>query len=97
MVTFLLVMIGGLNLLVLGISGFDLGAIFGGQTAVVSKIIYILIGLSAVVEFFGHCKCCSMCGKGGKGGKCGMCGKMPCSCGPGRMDKPTPPGPPHQG
>jgi len=49
-VTFTLLAIGGLNWLVLAIFNWDIGDLFGGQTATVSKIIYILVGLSAVYE-----------------------------------------------
>jgi len=41
--------IGGLDLLLLGISGWDIGQLFGGQGAIISRIIYILIGLAALV------------------------------------------------
>ena len=44
-----LLVIGGLNWGSVGIFQFDLvGFISGGQTGVVSRIIYILVGLSAV-------------------------------------------------
>lgn len=48
----LLVIVGGLNWLLVGVAGFDLvAAISGssfGQTNVVSSVIYILVGISAV-------------------------------------------------
>ncbi|WP_347439589.1 DUF378 domain-containing protein [Fodinisporobacter ferrooxydans] len=44
-----LVVIGALNWLLVGLFQFDLvAAIFGGQTAVLSRIIYTLIGLSGI-------------------------------------------------
>ena len=61
MVTFTLLIIGGLNWLVLGLSGWDIGVLFGGQMAVVSRVIYILVGLSALYEISIHKKCCKMC------------------------------------
>lgn len=44
-----LLVIGGLNWLLVGLSGWDIGDLFGGQEAVVSRIIYVLVGLSALM------------------------------------------------
>lgn len=44
-----LLVIGGLNWLLVGLLSWDVGELFGGQTAWVSRIIYILVGLSAIV------------------------------------------------
>ena len=44
-----LLIIGGLNWLLVGLLGWDIGNLFGGQEAVVSRIIYILVGLSALL------------------------------------------------
>lgn len=60
-VSFVLLVIGGLNWLVLGLSGWDIGMIFGGQAAIVSRIIYILVGIAALVEMFGHKGNCKQC------------------------------------
>ena len=44
-----LLIIGGLNWGSIGLFQFDLVAwIFGGQTGIVSRIVYVLVGLSAV-------------------------------------------------
>lgn len=44
-----LLVIGGLNWGCVGIFQFDIVAwLFGGQTAIVSRIIYIIVGLAAV-------------------------------------------------
>ncbi len=44
-----LLVIGGLNWGSIGLFQFDLVAwIFGGQTGIVSRIVYVLVGLSAV-------------------------------------------------
>lgn len=61
MVAFLLVVIGGLNWLLVGLTGWDVGMIFGGQGAWISRIIYILVGLSAIVLLACHKKDCKMC------------------------------------
>jgi hypothetical protein len=51
-VAFWLVVIGGLNWLLVGLLSWDIGELFGGQGAVISRIIYILVGLSALVMIF---------------------------------------------
>ncbi|ATO43515.1 MAG: DUF378 domain-containing protein [Loigolactobacillus coryniformis] len=50
-----LLIIGGLNWLLVGLFNFDLVAtIFGGQTALLSKIVYIVVGICALysLKFF---------------------------------------------
>jgi len=59
MVAFILLVIGGLNWLLVGlIPGWDLAAYLGGPIA---KIVYILIGLSAIWEVATHKKTCRPC------------------------------------
>ncbi len=60
-VTFILLVIGGLNWLLVGAFGWDVGQLFGGQGQVVSRIIYILVGLSAIYEVLGHKSSCKQC------------------------------------
>ena len=60
-VTFTLLLIGGLNWLLLGLFNWEIGAIFGGMEAAVSKIIYVLIGLSAIYEIVVHKRNCKHC------------------------------------
>ncbi len=62
MVTFTLLLIGGLNWLLVGLLKWDVGMLFGGQMATVSRVIYVLVGLSALYELFSHKGCCKMCG-----------------------------------
>lgn len=64
-VTFGLLVVGGLNWLLQGLFGWDVGQLFGGMDAVVSRVIYVLVGLAAVWEVVSHKKCCKMCGLGG--------------------------------
>jgi uncharacterized protein len=48
-ITLLLVIVGGLNWGLVGLFQFDLvAAIFGGQQSTLARIVYILVGLSAV-------------------------------------------------
>ncbi|RJQ13479.1 DUF378 domain-containing protein [Candidatus Parcubacteria bacterium] len=63
-VTFLLLVIGGLNWLLVGLFGWDISAWFGGMGSMVSRVIYVLVGLSAVYELAMHKKLCKECNKG---------------------------------
>jgi len=60
-ITFALLVIGGLNWLLVGLIGWDVGMIFGGQGAMISRIVYILVGLSAIVQIFSHKRSCKEC------------------------------------
>ena len=89
MVTFLLLVIGGLNWLVFALFKWEIGSLFGGMDAMASKVIYVLIGLSAIYELFTHKNCCSKCASGG--GKCSNCdsetGKCNCNSKPQSADE----------
>lgn len=51
LITLLLIIVGGINWLLVGIADFDLvAALFGGQQATLAKIVYILVGLSALYQ-----------------------------------------------
>lgn len=66
--TFILLVVGGLNWLAFGLFGWDVGMLFGGMDMMISKIIYILVGLSAIYQIFDHMKTCKACGtKSGAG------------------------------
>ena len=62
MIAFILLVVGGLNWLLVGLFGWDVGMIFGGQAAAVSRIIYVLVGLSAIWEAATHGRNCRQCG-----------------------------------
>lgn len=51
-VAVILVLVGGLNWLLVGAFNFDLVAAIFGQMSVLARIIYILVGLSAVFLIF---------------------------------------------
>ena len=57
-IAFILLVIGGLNWLLVGLFNWDVGVLFGGQAAVVSRIIYVLVGLSAIWLALSHNKDC---------------------------------------
>ncbi len=66
MVTFILLVIGGLNWLLQGVFGWDIGAQFlGGMDTAVARTIYVLVGLSAVYELATHKQNCRNCNPGG--------------------------------
>ena len=65
MVAFLLLIIGGLNWLLVGLFSWDVGVLFGGMSAMVSRVIYVLVGLSALYILATHKSCCKMCGTSG--------------------------------
>lgn len=61
MVSFFLLVIGGLNWLLVSLFQWDVGMLFGGQMALISRIIYFLVGLSAIYELSIHKKICKYC------------------------------------
>ena len=64
-IAFILLVIGGLNWLLVGLFGWDVGMLFGGQAAWISRIVYILVGVSAIAEVATHKKNCKQCMAGG--------------------------------
>lgn len=52
MVAFILLVVGGLNWLLVGLFSWDVGVLFGGMDALVSRAIYVLVGLSAIYQLF---------------------------------------------
>ena len=61
MIALILLVIGGLNWLLVGLFMWDIGAIFGGQDAFLSRLAYILVGLSAILFMVTHKKDCRGC------------------------------------
>ena len=60
--TFVLLVVGGLNWLLVGVLGWDISRFLGGMDSMVSRAVYILVGLSAVYEIVthkGNCKACT--------------------------------------
>ncbi len=48
-VSLILVIVGALNWLLIGLFGYDLvGAMFGGQMAILSRIIFVIVGLAGL-------------------------------------------------
>lgn len=61
MITFLLLVVGGLNWLLVGAFDYDLVAALLGAGSTLAKAVYILVGLSAIYELLTHKKSCAMC------------------------------------
>jgi uncharacterized protein len=60
MVAFILLIIGGLNWLLVAFDFNVVDKIFGAGSPV-SMVIYILVGLSAILEVFSHKSACKTC------------------------------------
>ncbi|MFA6601933.1 MAG: DUF378 domain-containing protein [Candidatus Paceibacterota bacterium] len=60
--SFILLVIGGLNWLLVGFGWNLVDAIFGVES-MGSKIVYIIVGLATLVIIFTHKKTCKMCDK----------------------------------
>jgi uncharacterized membrane protein YuzA (DUF378 family) len=64
MVTLILLVVGGLNWLLVGLGDWNLVEKLLGNWPAVVKLVYILVGLSAVAVLFTHKKDCKMCTAG---------------------------------
>ncbi|MFZ2555243.1 MAG: DUF378 domain-containing protein [Minisyncoccia bacterium] len=67
MVTFILLIVGGVNWGLIGLGGFmggnwNLVNIILGSWPALEWLVYVLVGLSAVYEVFTHKANCKMCG-----------------------------------
>ena len=66
MVAFILLIVGGLNWLLFGLAGVDVGSwLPGGMSGLIAKVVYILVGLAAVYELLTHKSGCMTCSGGG--------------------------------
>jgi hypothetical protein len=62
MASFILLVVGGLNWLLVGIAGMNVVDSYLPDP--LPQIVYILVGLAAVYELVTHKKNCKMCGQG---------------------------------
>ncbi len=60
-VTFLLLVVGGLNWGLVGFFNYNLVTALIGQWPTVEQIVYVLVGLSALYELVSHPKTCRAC------------------------------------
>lgn len=58
---FILLIIGGLNWLLLALTGWEVGQVLGGMNSVGAKTVYVLVGLAALFEVFTHKNNCKAC------------------------------------
>jgi uncharacterized membrane protein YuzA (DUF378 family) len=63
-IAFILLIIGGLNWLAIALFDWGISNITGDGSTL-TKIIYIVVGLSAIVEIINHKSMCKKCDKGG--------------------------------
>lgn len=63
---FILLVVGGLNWLLVGLFNWDIGSLLGGMDSWISRIVYILVGIAAIVEIATHKNTCKTCGVGGE-------------------------------
>lgn len=59
--TFILLLIGGLNWLLIGLFSFDLVSYLFGTMTGLSRTVYSVVGISAVFELFIHWSNCKLC------------------------------------
>ncbi len=59
---FILLIVGGLNWLLVGVFGWDISRFLGGETSMISRIVYVLVGLAAIYEVAMHRGTCKECG-----------------------------------
>ncbi len=64
-IAWILLVIGGLNWLLVGLGGWDVVELLFGAGNIVARIVYILVGLSALVSLFTHKGDCKTCTTGG--------------------------------
>ena len=65
-VAFILLIVGGLNWLLVGLVHWEIGDLIGGMSAPLARLIYVLVGLSAIVEIINHKSLCKNCSKMGE-------------------------------
>ena len=60
-ISFILLLIGGLNWGVFAVTEWDVGTLLGGMETATSRAVYILVGLAALYELFAHRENCKAC------------------------------------
>lgn len=67
-IAFIILIVGGLNWLALGLFQWEIGELFGGSANIISRVIYIIIGIAAAYELIAHKTRCKSCSVGGSSG-----------------------------
>jgi len=65
-IAFILLVVGGLNWLLWGLFGWEIGSVLGGMTGWLATVVYVLVGLSAIYEVATHAGRCKECMPGGQ-------------------------------
>lgn len=52
MLAMILLIVGGINWLLVGLIGWDVSMLFGGMDMLISRVIYVLVGIAALYELF---------------------------------------------
>ena len=60
-IAFVLVIVGAVNWLLLALTGWEVGQLLGGMDNMVSKAVYVLVGLSGIYLVTTHMKDCKHC------------------------------------
>ena len=63
MISFILLIVGGLNWGLFALFNTDVGAWLGGMTSTVAKVIYVLVALAAIYEAIFYSARCKDCKK----------------------------------
>ena len=63
MIAYILLWVGGLNWGIYGLTGWDVGQLFGEMNNSVARVIYVLVGLAALYLLFTHKSYCKSCAK----------------------------------
>jgi uncharacterized membrane protein YuzA (DUF378 family) len=64
LVSFILVVVGGLNWGLVGLFRWDLVAtLLGGPDSILTRLVYVLVGVAAVLMVISHKKDCRGCGQ----------------------------------
>ena len=61
MITFILLVVGGLNWLLVGIAEMNLVNMILGGMPMLERVVYVAVGVSAVYEIVIHKSTCKMC------------------------------------
>ena len=64
MIAFILLVVGGLNWLAVGALNMNIVESVFGMGTMLTKAIYVLVGLSAILEVITHKGNCKLCGRG---------------------------------
>ncbi len=60
-IAYTLLIVGGLNWLLFGAFQWDIGQLLGGMSSMVSRTIYVLVGLATIVVMATHKRDCKIC------------------------------------